>query len=123
MDITAHAVKFIGRAALPIDELIPVQAARKAVDCQIAAHTVQRSREATVFRERQRHAAANCVTADVLRQDRGRQVQRAVVVSKSIVSNAPSSVSEPDVVSAESSPTAASVTVRSPLVLSKSRFS
>ena len=51
MDITAHAVKFIGRAALPIDELIPVQAARKAVDCQIAAHTVQRSREATVFRE------------------------------------------------------------------------
>ena len=36
-----------------------------------------------------------------------------LVVSKSIVSNAPSSVSEPDVVSAESSPTAASVTVRS----------
>ena len=46
-----------------------------------------------------------------------------LVVSKSIVSNAPSSVSEPDVVSAESSPTAADVRVRSPLVLSKSRFS
>ena len=77
MDITAHAVKFIGRAALPVNELIPVQAARKAVDCQIAAHAVQRSREATVFRERQHHTAADRVTADVLRQDRGRQVQRA----------------------------------------------
>ena len=77
MDITAHAVKFIGRAALPVNELIPVQAARKAVDCQIAAHAVQRSREATVFRERQHHAAADRVTADVLRQDGGRQVQRA----------------------------------------------
>ena len=51
MDIAAHAVKFIGRAALPIDKRIPVQAARKAVDCQIAAHAVQRGREATVFRE------------------------------------------------------------------------
>ena len=49
MDITAHAVSTIGRAALPVNELIPVQAARKAVDCQIAAYMLSSAAEKPPF--------------------------------------------------------------------------